>query len=92
MSDGFLVSLSTTVRKKEGKKKRCRNQFAHMCVLMCTLAPPQRLLPGVGASDLTVQLNLSGVGGSAAGPSQVQVKCLQASSVSQKGNFTWATS
>ena len=57
---------------------------------MCTLAPPQRLLPGVGASDLTVQLNLSGVGGSAAGPSQVQVKYLQASSVSQKGNFTWA--
>ena len=45
-----------------------------------------------GASDLTVQLNLSGVGGSAAGPSQVQVKYLQASSVSQKGNFTWATS
>ena len=43
-----------------------------------------------GASDLTVQLNLSGVGGSAAGPSQVQVKYLQASSVSQKGNFTWA--
>ena len=39
---------------------------------------------------LTVQLNLSGVGGSAAGPSQVQVKYLQASSVSQKGKFTWA--
>ena len=42
-----------------------------------------------GASDLTVQLNLSGAGGSP-GPSQVQVKYLQASSVSQKGNFTWA--
>ena len=42
-----------------------------------------------GASDLTVQLNLNGAGGSP-GPSQVQVKYLQASSVSQKGNFTWA--
>jgi hypothetical protein len=42
-----------------------------------------------GASDLTVQLNLMGAGGSA-GPSQVQVKYLQASSVSQKGNITWA--
>lgn len=42
-----------------------------------------------GASDLTVQLNLNGIGGSA-GPSQVQVKYLQASSVSQKGNITWA--
>lgn len=38
-----------------------------------------------GASDLTVQLNLGGVG-----PSQVQVKYLQASSVSQKGNISWA--
>ena len=44
-----------------------------------------------GASDLTVQLNLSGGGGgSESGPSQVYVKYLQASSVSQKGNFTWA--
>ena len=42
-----------------------------------------------GASDLTVQLDLTGVGGSA-GVSTVQVKYLQASSVSQKGNFTWA--
>ena len=42
-----------------------------------------------GASDLTVQLNLSGAGGSP-GPTQVQVKYLQASSVAQKGNFTWA--
>ena len=42
-----------------------------------------------GASDLTVQLNLGGAGGSP-GPSQVKVKYLQASSVSQKGNFTWA--
>ena len=38
-----------------------------------------------GASDLTVQLNLSG-----AGPTQVKVKYLRASSVAQKGNFTWA--
>ena len=47
-----------------------------------------------GASDLTVQLNLSGVAVGASGsggpPSQVWVKYLQASSVSQKGNFTWA--
>lgn len=43
-----------------------------------------------GASDLTVQLDLTGVGGSSAGVSTVQVKYLQASSVSQKGNFTWA--
>ena len=48
-----------------------------------------------GASDLTVQLSLSGgvgaSGGSAvAPPAQVKVKYLQASSVSQKGNFTWA--
>ena len=43
-----------------------------------------------GASDLTVQLNLNGAGGSSAGPSQIQVKYLQASSVAQKGNFTWA--
>ena len=40
-----------------------------------------------GASDL-IQLNLSGAGGSP-GPTQVQVKCLEASSVSQKGDFTW---
>ena len=40
-----------------------------------------------GASDLVVKLDLSGVGGP---PSQVKVKYLQASSVAQKGNFTWA--
>ena len=43
-----------------------------------------------GASDLTVELQLAGTGGTATGPNQVQVKYLQASSVSQKGNFTWA--
>ncbi|KAF8816878.1 hypothetical protein BYT27DRAFT_7127069 [Phlegmacium glaucopus] len=42
-----------------------------------------------GASDLSVQLNLNGVGGSG-GVTQVQVKYLQASSVAQKGNFSWA--
>lgn len=42
-----------------------------------------------GSSDLTVQLNLNCVG-AGGGPSQVQVKYLKASSVSQKGNFTWA--
>ena len=42
-----------------------------------------------GASDLSVQLVLNGVGGSS-GLSSVQVKYLQAASVSQKGNFTWA--
>jgi len=42
-----------------------------------------------GASDLNVQLNLNGVGGSG-GLSQVQVKYLKAASVAQKGNFTWA--
>jgi hypothetical protein len=43
-----------------------------------------------GASDLTVQLNLSGGPGGSPGPTKVQVKYLRASSVSQKGNFTWA--
>jgi hypothetical protein len=42
-----------------------------------------------GASDLSVQLVLNGVGPSG-GLTGVQVKYLQASSVSQKGNFTWA--
>jgi len=42
-----------------------------------------------GSSDLTVQLDLNGVR-SATGPSQVKVKYLQAGSVAQKGNFTWA--
>ncbi|KAJ3503353.1 hypothetical protein NLJ89_g8477 [Agrocybe chaxingu] len=39
-----------------------------------------------GASDLNVELNLSGTQVSG----EVQVKYLLASSVSQKGNFTWA--
>ncbi|GLB44466.1 putative glycosyl hydrolase family 79 C-terminal beta domain [Lyophyllum shimeji] len=43
-----------------------------------------------GASDLNVSISAGGGGGQAQGPSQVKVKYLLASSVSQKGNFTWA--
>jgi len=45
-----------------------------------------------GASDLTVSIAVggSGIGQQNATPAQVKVKYLLASSVSQKGNFTWA--
>ncbi|EAU81861.2 hypothetical protein CC1G_06072 [Coprinopsis cinerea okayama7 len=45
-----------------------------------------------GANDVTVSISVGGghTGQPNASPSQVRVKYLSASSVSQKGNFTWA--
>ena len=56
---------------------KLRNQFMYMCVLMCTLAPTHRLLPGVISSFMTIPNQWPGVWAAAAGLSGLPQHSLQ---------------